>query len=221
MLRWRRHTNTKETFVVTLWRLFTRRTLFAHILHFHGFGYKKYGIRKVLWKRRDNVALSILTQNGYEQLDRLMFSDEIWISDNRVISSIWITPTASKRGGRIVVCHVGSVRVFVSPALYTFPWNKTGIHIEVMAANVCGMGLEEKLICNSPALSGNMMDSATHHWAQYDNAPALANRGDKLIIGFNAARACENLRASVFSVHISRICLPNTSHCCTLKALSL
>jgi len=61
------------------------------------------------------------------------------------------------------VCHVGSVRVFVSPALYTFPWNKTGIHNELLAAKAYGMGLEEKLICNSPALSGNMMDSATHH----------------------------------------------------------
>lgn len=153
--------------------------------------------------------------------DRLMFSDENWISDNRVISSIWNTPTGSRRGDRIVVCHVGSVRVFVSPALYTFSWNKPGIRNEVVAAKACGMGLEEKLICNSPDLSGNMMDSAAHHWTQLDNAPALANRGDKLIIGFIAARACENLRASAFSVHIGRNCLPNTSHCCTLNALSL
>jgi len=134
-----------------------------------------------------------------------MLSDEIWISDNHVISSIWHTPTASRSVGRVVVCHVGSVRVCVSAALCTFPWNKTRIHNEVVAAKVFGMGLEEKLICNIPAMSGNMMDSATHHWAQLDNAPALANRGDKLIIGFNAGRACENLRASAFSVTLVEI----------------
>jgi hypothetical protein len=33
-----------------------------------GFGYKKYGIRKSLLKIRDSVALSVLTQNGYQQL---------------------------------------------------------------------------------------------------------------------------------------------------------
>ena len=41
---------------------------FALIFQFPGFGYKKYGIRKVLCKRQDTVALSFLTENGYEQL---------------------------------------------------------------------------------------------------------------------------------------------------------
>jgi hypothetical protein len=61
-----------------------------------------------------------------------------------------VVSCASRRGGRIVVCRVGSALVFVSPALYSFPWNKTGIRNEVVAAKAYGMGLEEKLICNSP-----------------------------------------------------------------------
>ena len=65
------------------------------------------------------------------------------------------------------MCHVASVRVFVSLALYTFPWNKTGIHNEVVAAKACGMGLQEKLICNSPAVSGyawTVPRTTEHSW---------------------------------------------------------
>jgi hypothetical protein len=51
----------------------------------------------------------------------------------------------------------------MSAAQYTVPWNKTGIHNEEMDATAYGMGLEEKLVLYSPALSSNVPVRVTYH----------------------------------------------------------
>jgi hypothetical protein len=44
------------------------------------------------------------------------------------------------------MCRVGSIRVFVSAALYTVPWNETEINDKEVNATAYGMGLEEKVV---------------------------------------------------------------------------
>lgn len=155
-----------------------------------GFSYKKSDKRKILMERHD-VAMArcefLSEAKKISDWSNVIFTDETWLNANHTVSKNWTDDTAAStssvpmgKGERLIICHAGSTKGFVSDALLAFKSKKTVDYHEEMNAEIYE-GWFKEMVQSLEEPSIIIMDNATYHSRQIDKMPTQANKKQEII----------------------------------------
>lgn len=155
-----------------------------------GFRYKKCDKRKIVMERSDIVLARcsfLRATKNIEDWDNVVFIDETWLNANHTVGKIWTDDTAhcstkppSGKGQRLIICHAGSSKGFVSNCLLAFKSTKTGDYHEEMDFKKFKEWFVI-LLQNLQEPSTIIMDNAPYHSVQKNKPPTKNNNKSEIV----------------------------------------
>lgn len=170
--------------VSTLWRVMSKI----------GFKWKKVDKRKIIMERGD-IALTRVTfleaAKDISDWDNVVFLDETWLNANHTVGKMWTDDTAHAstkvpegKGERLIICHAGTAKGFISNTLLAFKSKKTNEYHEEMNSDKFE-GWFVTLLDNLKEPSMIIMDNAKYHSRQLNKPPTSQNNKATLVEWLN------------------------------------
>lgn len=191
---------------------FGQKSSLSKILKKIGFRFKKCDKRKVLMERTD-IALArcdfLRKAKKIEDWTNVVFTDETWLNANHTQSKCWTDDTAASssftpigKGERLIICHAGTAKGFISNALLAFKSKKTGDYHEEMNASVYEEWFKDMLTSlEEPSII--FIDNAPYHSRQINKMPTQASKKAEIIQWLR--NNGENVNESMLKVELLKI----------------
>lgn len=155
-----------------------------------GFVYKKFNHRRILMEKSDIALLrcQFLRKIQNVDIENVVFLDETWLNENVHHDKGWTNDTIKGtlkaplgKGKRLIICHAGSKKGWISAPPLVFESKKTGDYHEEMDHNVFENWFFNTLLPAIPPASTIVMDNASYHSRKKDKAPTSSSTKSTMI----------------------------------------